>query len=139
MMVRLSPDHHYKGKYLIFLFRLKCKSYKIVHMRTDAVTAVITAVDIVPDVRYAILCHNIVIALGGIENCLVVGTRCQQQQIGRFARELVIILCNQTGRYAGSRADCTYITEHIGKLMRNIQRFSAAHGEARDPLAGKGT
>ena len=107
---------------------LEYRTHEVVKMRVNGVVAVITAVDIMPDVWYAVLREAVVVAIRRIINDFVIRACSDEQQGGSvfFAAPL------EAASNTGSGADRTDITKEVRTLHADQERFSAAHRKACD-------
>ena len=102
---------------------------KVVHMRTNRLSAVVAAVDIVPDVRCSVRSQHVVVALRcGIDQC-VIRAGADEEQIRLNIAEFELVIAQ---RNAGSRTHRTDIAEQVRACQTDVQRLSAAHRETCD-------
>ena len=90
----------------------------------DRVVAVVTALNYVPYVRYAVFVEVIVVSLGSVESYdVVLSTACYHKEIWLLVR----IAPLECARTAGCRADSAYIAELVAVLHAYHEGFHTAH------------
>ena len=98
------------------------RTYKIVEMCVYRVVSVISAINVVPYMRYAILCEAVMIAVRCRINNLVVAACCDEQEVWLFAALPVKTACS-----TWCRADSSDIAEQVRALHTNEERLASAH------------
>ena len=95
---------------------------EVVDMCVDTVVTVISAVYILPDMRYTVLGEIIVVCLGVVVNNCIIAASCNVEEVGFIVSRPLECACN-----ARCRSDSADVTELVRQLHANEERFSSAH------------